>query len=111
MGFLSEVPMGNEFAPFVAFQQARGFIPNLLQAQSLLPRVIKAQTILENAVLGGGTISQIQKERILLSIAAHRQDAYCIAAHSKALCSLGAADNHIDDLLSDYRNANLSLPI
>ena len=108
MSFLREVPMGNEFAPFVAFQQARGFIPNLLQAQSLLPRVIEAQTILENAVLGGGTISEIQKERILLSIAAHRQDAYCIAAHSKALCSLGAADNHIDDLLSDYRNANLS---
>jgi RNA polymerase sigma-70 factor (ECF subfamily) len=108
MGFLSEVPMGNEFAPFVAFQQARGFIPNLLQAQSLLPRVIEAQTILENAVLREGAISQIQKERILLRIAAHRQDTYCMSAHSRALCSLGVSDNHIDDLLSDYRNAKLS---
>ena len=108
MGFLSEVSMGNEFAPFVAFQQARGFIPNLLQAQSLLPRVIEAQTILEDAVLREGAISQIQKERILLRIAAHRQDTYCMSAHSGALCSLGVSDNHIDDLLSDYRNAKLS---
>ena len=108
MGFLSEVPLSNDFAPFVAFQQTRGFIPSLLQAQSLLPRVIEAQTILENAVLRDGAISHIQKERILLSIAAHRQDTYCMSAHSRALCSLGAADNHIDDLLSDYRNAKLS---
>ena len=85
MGFLSEVPMGNEFAPFVAFQQARGFIPNLLQAQSLLPRVIEAQTILENAVLRDGAISQIRKERILLRIAAHRQDTYCMSARSPSV--------------------------
>jgi hypothetical protein len=90
MSFLNEVGLGDNFGPFVAFQEAFGFIPNLLHAQTLLPRVIEAQAKLENAVrLREGAISRIQKERILLSIAADRQDTYCMAVDSKVLSSLG----------------------
>ena len=109
MSFLSEARLEDRFEPFVAFQDALGFIPNLFQAQTLLPRVIEAQAMLERAVrLREGTISRNQKERILLSIAADRQDTYCMALDSRVLSSLGSSDGQIDDLLNDYRNADLS---
>ena len=111
MSFLSEVQQDDIFGPFVAFQEALGFIPNLLHAQTLLPRVIEAQAKLESAVrLQEGAISRVQKERILLCIAADRQDTYCVAVDSKVLSSLGVSDSQIDDLLNDYRNADLSAP-
>ncbi len=109
MSFFSEVQLEDKFGPFVAFQEALGFIPNLLHAQTLLPRVIEAQAKLEGAVrLQEGAISRVQKERILLSIAVDRRDAYCITLDSKVLSSLGASEGQIDSLLSDHRNADLS---
>jgi RNA polymerase sigma-70 factor, ECF subfamily len=109
MSFFSEVPLEDKFVPFVAFREALGFIPNLLHAQTLLPRVIEAQAKLEGAVrLQEGAIPRLQKERILLSIAVDRQDAYCIAVDRKVLSSLGASEDQIDSLLSDQRNADLS---
>ena len=109
MSFFSEVQLEDKFGPFVAFQEALGFIPNLLHAQTLLPRVIEAQAKLEGTVrLQEGAISRVQKERILLSIAVDRQDAYCVAVDSKVLSSLGVTESQIDSLLSDYRNADLS---
>ncbi len=109
MSFFSEVQLEDKFGPFVAFQEALGFIPNLLHAQTLLPRVIEAQAKLEGAVrLREGALSRVQKERILLSIAVDRQDAYCIAMDSKVLSSLGVTESQIDSLLSDHRNADLS---
>jgi len=109
MSFLSEAQLENRSGPLVAFQEAHGFIPNLLRAQTLLPRVIEAQAILENAVsLREGAISRVQKERILLSVAADRQDTYCVAVDSKLLSSLGLSDGQIDNLLNDSSHADLS---
>src|SRR5271163_3798915 len=109
MSFLSEVQPKDKFAPFVAFQAGLGFVPNLVQAQTLLPRLIEAQAILESAVrLREGAIPRVQKERILLIVAAERQDTYCVALDSKILSSLGLSDVQIDGLLADYRNVDLS---
>src|ERR1700730_1751327 len=107
MSFLKEVRLEGKFGPFVAFQEAFGFIPNLLHAQTLLPRVIEAQAKLESAVrLREVAISRVQKERILLSVAADRQDTYCVAIDCKVLSALGLADGQIDDLLTDCRNVD-----
>ena len=109
MSFFSEVQLEDKFVPFVAFREALGFIPNLVHAQTLLPRVIEAQAKLEGAVrLREGAISRVQKERVLLSIAVDRQDAYCITLDSKVLSSLGASEGQIDSLLSGHRTADLS---
>jgi RNA polymerase sigma-70 factor, ECF subfamily len=108
MSFLSEVQLDDGFAPFVAFRESFGFVPKLLQAQTLLPRVVEAQAKLEGAVrLQEGAISRMQKERILLSIAVERRDAYCVTLDSKVLSSLGASEGQVDSLLSDHRNADL----
>ena len=109
MSFLREVRLEEKFGPFAAFQEALGFIPNLLYAQTLLPRLIEAQAKLEGAVrFQEGAISRVQKERILFRIAVDRHDTYCVALDSKVLSSLGVTESQIDSLLSDYRNADLS---
>ena len=109
MSFLREVQLKDKFGPFAAFQMGLGFVPNLVQAQASLPRLIEAQAMLESAVrLQEGAIPRVQKERILLSVAAERQDAYCVPLDSRILSSLGVSDVHIDALMADYRKADLS---
>src|SRR5271170_4002780 len=109
MSFLREVQLKDKFGPFAAFQTGLGFVPNLVQAQARLPRLIEAQAMLESAVrLREGAIPRVQKERILLSVAAERQDAYCLLLDSRILSSLGVSDVHIDALVADYRKADLS---
>ena len=109
MSFLGEVRLDEKCGPFAPFREAFGFVPNLLRAQTLLPRVIEAEAKLESAVrLQDGAISRLQRERILLSVAVDRRNAYCIAMDSRVLASLGASDAQIDDLLNDYSHADLS---
>jgi len=93
MSFLRAVQLDDKFSPFVAFRESLGFVPNLLRAQTVLPRVIEAHTKLESAArLREGAISRIQKERILLIVAADRQDTYCVAAGNRVLSSFGVSD-------------------
>jgi RNA polymerase sigma-70 factor (ECF subfamily) len=109
MSFLRDVQLKDKFGPFVAFQTGLGFVPNLVQAQTSLPRLIEAQAMLESAVrFREGAILRVQKERILLGVAAERQDAYCVPLDSRILSSLGVSDVHIDALVADYRKADLS---
>jgi RNA polymerase sigma-70 factor (ECF subfamily) len=109
MSFLSEVQLEEKFGPFVGFQEALGFVPNLLRAQTLLPRLVEAQTKLETAVrIHEGAISRVQKERIFLRVAADRQDLYCAGMDSKVLSSLGVSDRQVQALLNDQRLEDLS---
>jgi RNA polymerase sigma-70 factor (ECF subfamily) len=110
MSFLSEVPLEDKIGPFLVFQENLGLVPNLLRSQSLLPRVIAAQASLEGAVrLKEGSITRIQKEQILVSVAAARQDTYCVTMDSRVLSSFGLSESQINDLLMDYRHARLSV--
>ena len=111
MSVRGKVGMKQEFDPFTAFRAGFGFIPNLFRAQSALPHLLMAQAKLEEALcLREGTLSRIRKERILLSVAADRQDNYCMVLGSEVLSSLGVPQAQIDDLLSDHRNPSLSAP-
>jgi uncharacterized peroxidase-related enzyme len=53
-------------------------------------------------------LSRIQKEQIILIVAAARQNTYCVTAHCKILSSLGKSESQLDQLLSDYHRAGLS---
>jgi RNA polymerase sigma-70 factor, ECF subfamily len=111
MSFRGEAPLEKEFDPFVVFRQAFGFVPNLVRAQTALPRVMAAHAKLEEAVcLCDGAISRLQKERILLCIAADRRDNYWVALDTDLLTSLGVPDDRIDNLLNDYEHADLLAP-
>jgi RNA polymerase sigma-70 factor, ECF subfamily len=109
MSFLREVELGDSFGPFVAFKENFGFVPNIFRAQTLLPRVIEAQAKLESTVLlKAKGLSSAQKGQILLTVAAVRQDTYCVTRQTRILSSLGLSDTQIDDVLTDYRRAGLS---
>jgi uncharacterized peroxidase-related enzyme len=109
MSLLREVQLDDTFAPFVAFRENFGFIPNLFRAQSLLPRLIEAQAKLESTVLiKEKALSRVQKELILLTVAAAQQNVYCVTAHSMILRSLGIPEPRLFQLLSDHHRAGLS---
>src|SRR5258708_39888953 len=109
MSFLRTVQLDDKFGPFVAFQETFGFVPNLLRAQTLLPRVIEAQTKLGSAVLlQEGAISRIQKEQIILIVAAARRDIYCVNAYCKILSSLGKSDAQLTSIFHNYPRVGLS---
>jgi RNA polymerase sigma-70 factor (ECF subfamily) len=111
MSFRGKPRLEQESDPFVVFRQAFGFVPNLLRAQTALPRVIAAHAKLEEAVcLRDGAISRLQKERILLCIAADRRDDYWVALDTDQLTSLGVPESQIDNLLNDYEHADLLVP-
>jgi len=109
MTFLPRVELGESFAPFQAFQQNFGFLPNLFPAQSLLPRIIEAEAQIAGAVLlQPGALSQIQKETILFTLAARSRNTYCTTAHAYRLGSLGLPETQIGLLVADHRRAGLS---
>ena len=109
MSFLRAVRLDDKFDPFVEFQETLGFVPKLFYAQTLLPRVIEAQArIAATVLLKDKALSRIQKEQIILMVAAARQDTYCVTAHRKILSSLGKSEAQLDRLLTDYRRAGFS---
>jgi RNA polymerase sigma-70 factor (ECF subfamily) len=109
MSFLREVQLDAAFGPFVAFQENFGFIPNLFRAQSLLPRVIEVQAHIAGTVLlKEKSLSRVQKEQILLTVAAADRNIYCVTQHGQILRSLGIPAPQLEQLLSDHRRAGLS---
>jgi len=109
VSFLREVQLDDSFGPFVAFQENLGFVPNLFRAQTLLPRVLEVQAHIAGTVLlKDKALSRVQKEQIILIVAAARQDTYCVTAHCKILSSLGKSGAQLDQLLTDYHRAGLS---
>jgi len=71
MGFLREVELGVSFGPFSAFREHFGFVPSLFRCQSLLPRLVEAETgLLASILFKDRSLSRLQKERLLLLLAA-----------------------------------------
>ena len=109
MSFLREVPLDESlFAPFVAFRQAFGFVPNLFRAQTLRPDVVETETGLVGSILiREGVLSRRQKECIMLVVSAANLNSYCVSAHSEMLRGLGFTDLDPDELAADHRSADI----
>ena len=107
MGFFREVGLGVS-APFSAFREQFGFVPSLFRCQSLLPRLIEAETGLVASILfKDRSLSRQEKERLLLVLAAANRNTYCCTAHYQMLSLLGEPEEQLDQLVSDYRHADL----
>ena len=108
MGFFKEVELGASFAPLAALQEYFGFVPAVFRCQGALPRLIEAETgLAASIVFQDGALSRKRKERLLLILAAANHSAYCATTHYQMLSLLGEPEERIDQLLSDYRQANL----
>jgi RNA polymerase sigma-70 factor, ECF subfamily len=109
VGYFREVDLGSSFAPFAVCKEHFGFIPNLFRAQTLLPRVIEAEAGIAAAVLlKEQALSRIQKECMLLALAAAHRNTYCVTAHYQMLRLLGVPERQLDRIITDYRQADLS---
>ncbi len=109
MSYLPEADPGKGFEPFLYLEKRLGRVPNLFRAQSLLPRVIEAEARIAQAILfHDGALSRIQKERLLLSLAADQGSTYCVTAHAKMLEALGVPDEEIQRLLENPQSADLN---
>lgn len=108
MSLLPEAPLSDSFPPYVAFQRHFGFVPALFRAQSLLPRAIEAEAQIADAVLlAPGALTRVQKESILVTLAARHRNSYCVAAHRHSLRALGVPAHRVDTLARDHHDADL----
>jgi len=108
MSYLAEVELG-QFPPFAALQDYFGYVPGLFRAQTLLPRLIDAETGLIDAVLmSEQALSRIQKEFIVLSLAAELRNQYCLTEHDQLLQLLGVPEQQLDRMIAGRRQAGLS---
>src|SRR6266700_7764309 len=108
MSYLREVELGSSFPPFAALREYFGFAPNLFRAQSLLPRLIEAEAGIVTALLVTQRgLSRVQKERILLAVAAANRNPYCVTLQYQNLCLLGSSEEQIEQIISDHRYADL----
>jgi len=106
MGYLPQVDLGDDFEPFARLREGLGFIPNLFRAQSLLPRVIEAEALIASTLLlREGALSRIQKEAILLSVAAASRNIYCVTAHCRMLRDLGVEEGRLEALVAGREGA------
>jgi len=101
MGYLREEEIDPSFPPFSAFQEGFGFVPRLFRAQTLLPRVIEAESGIVSALLfEDGSLSRVQKERILFTVALAQRNPYCAAKAYRMLLLLGVHEQEPDALQS-----------
>jgi RNA polymerase sigma-70 factor (ECF subfamily) len=100
---------GFDFAPYATLRDYLGFIPNLFQAQGLRPDVIEAEVgAFEQIVVTEEHLGRVQKECILLILAAANANTYCVALQHQILAALGTAEDDLRQIASDFFSAGLS---
>jgi len=108
MSYLRAAEVSSPFPPFAAFREHFGFVPKIYLAQTLLPRLIEAEAALVEAVLlTHRALSPIQKECILLVVAAANGNVYGVTGHYQMLRLMGMAEQQLDRLLAGHRQAGL----
>jgi RNA polymerase sigma-70 factor (ECF subfamily) len=108
MAFVGDAGWGESFEPLAALREHFGFIPNLFQAQTAAPELIQAEVaLLETVLLSSRRLTRIQKECILLTLAAVHGNGYCSAWHYQTLQLLGVPEDKLDKILEDHRAAGL----
>lgn len=81
-GYFPSPELGEEFAPFADLRKALGFVPGLYRAQTLLPRAIEAEArIAHTVLLTEKALSRVQKECLLLAVAAANRNTALPAMH------------------------------
>src|SRR5689334_16590415 len=109
MGFLPKGKLSASFPPLAAFRDGFGYVPALYLCQGLLPELVQAEAGLAESILfQDSSLSRVQKERLLLVLAASAGNTYCATAHYQMLCLLGEPEERLDQILSDYRHTNLA---
>jgi len=104
--FLRQAELPEAYRPYEVLRADLGFLPGVFPAQSLLPRLIEAEARLLRAVLvAPGSLSRVQKEEIVLAVAAASGSRYGAAAFARSLASLGVEPGDIESVAAGRRPA------
>jgi RNA polymerase sigma-70 factor (ECF subfamily) len=111
MSYLREVVTEGTPAISLSIRDAFGFLPNLFRVQTLRPRILEAVAGLSRAVvLEERALTRIQKESVMLAVAAAYRNVYCVTLRRHTLRSLSMPDSQLDRILTDHHQAGLSSP-
>ena len=81
---------------FIEIEDAFGMVPNLFKTYAHFPPLLKANWNKVKAVMMQGSLSRKTKEAIALLVSKDNGCAYCVAAHTAALKSIGVTGKEID---------------
>ena len=81
---------------YAEIEDAFGKIPNLFKTYAHFPPLLKANWNKVKAVMMQGSLSRKTKEAIALLVSKDNSCAYCVAAHTAALKSIGITEKEIN---------------
>lgn len=96
-------------AIFEEIQGAFGRLPGLFQAYAHHPPLLRANWNKVKAVMMEGTLIRKVKETIAVLVSRDNSCAYCIAAHTGALRSIGVSDEELAAIEEDLDKADFSV--
>ncbi len=97
-----------ELASFCIFEEHFGFVPAMFRAQSLRPSVLDAEAeAIGKILVQGEQLSQLQKDRIVVVVAAANGNTYLVALYAETLAASGIPKEFSYRIASDHRACDL----
>lgn len=93
---------------FLEIEGAFGTVPNLFKTYSHFPPLLKANWNKVKAVMMQGSLSRKTKEAIALLVSKDNSCAYCVAAHTAALKSIGVRENEINIIENEIEKSKFT---
>ncbi|HZK49064.1 MAG TPA: peroxidase-related enzyme [Thermoleophilia bacterium] len=95
-------------ATFAEIEGAFGMVPNLFRTYAYNPALLEANWNKVKALMMGGVLDRKVKEAIAVLVSKDNSCAYCVAAHTMALRSIGVSEEEIAALEDDLQKAGFS---
>lgn len=93
---------------FAEVEGAFGMVPNLFKTYAHHLPLLRANWSKVKAVMAEGSLSQKTKQTIAVLVSSDNSCAYCVAAHTGALRSLGVSEGEIKTIEEDLEKADFS---
>lgn len=95
-------------AIFTEIESSFGMVPNLFKTYAHHPPLLQANWNKVKAVMAAGSLSQKVKQTIAVLVSRDNSCAYCVAAHTGALRSIGVSESEIKAIEGDLEKAEFS---
>ncbi len=93
---------------YTEIEGAFGMVPNLFKTYSHFPPLLKANWNKVKALMMQGTLSRKTREAIAVLVSKDNSCAYCVAAHTAALKSIGVTDKEIEIIESNIEESEFT---
>lgn len=93
---------------FTEIEGTFGMVPNLFKTYAHHHPLLRANWNKVKAVMAEGSLSQKTKQAIAVLVSRDNNCAYCVAAHTGALRSIGVSDSEIKTIEEDLEKTDFS---